>query len=94
MAIKARVEVFNEGERRIVRVAGWLSRDTVRMFEEALDSDSGALLLDLSELRFADKSALELIRLLRNTGVEVRGASPYITSLLGHAQEPRFLRPH
>ncbi len=46
----------------------------------------GALVIDLSNLRYADAEGTDLIRTLAKGGAEIRGASPYIQLLL--ADEP------
>ena len=51
--------------------------------ERVIDGGAGALRLDLSELRSADKAGLATLRAHRAAGGSIVGASPYIKLLLG-----------
>jgi hypothetical protein len=68
---------------RIVRIEGWLEGEAVAELERVIDGGSGALRLDLSELRSADKAGLAALRAHRVAGALIVGASPYIKLLLG-----------
>jgi hypothetical protein len=68
---------------RIVRIEGWLEGEAVAELERVIDAGSGALRLDLSELRSADKVGLAALRAHRAAGASIVRASPYIKLLLG-----------
>lgn len=68
---------------RIVRIEGWLEGEAVAELERVIDAGSGALRLDLSELRSADKVGLAALRAHRAAGASIVSASPYIKLLLG-----------
>src|SRR5436190_7906978 len=68
---------------RIVRIEGWLEGEAVDELERVIGGGSGALRLDLSELRSADKAGLAALRAHRAAGASIVGASPYIRLLLG-----------
>jgi hypothetical protein len=68
---------------RTVRIEGWLEGEAVVELERVVEGASGALRLDLSELRSADKAGLAALRAHRAVGDSIVGASPYIKLLLG-----------
>lgn len=69
---------------RTVRIEGWLEGEAVAELERVIiEGASGALRLDLSELRSADKAGLAALRAHRAAGGAIVGASPYIKLLLG-----------
>ncbi len=68
---------------RVVRLEGWLEGEAVAELERVIEGGSGALRLDLSELRSADKAGLTALRAHRAAGASIVGASPYIKLLLG-----------
>jgi hypothetical protein len=68
---------------RVVRLEGWLEGEAVAVLERVIEGGSGALRLDLSELRSADKAGLTVLRAHREAGASIVGASPYIKLLLG-----------
>ena len=68
---------------RIVRIEGWLEGEAVAELERVIEGESGALRLDLSELRSADKAGLAALRAHRAAGASIVGASPYIKLLMG-----------
>jgi ABC-type transporter Mla MlaB component len=68
---------------RTVRIEGWLEGEAVAELERFIEGGSGALRLDLSELRSADTAGLTVLRAHRAAGASIVGASPYIKLLLG-----------
>jgi hypothetical protein len=68
---------------RVVRLEGWLEGEAVAELERVIEGGAGALRLDLSELRSADKAGLTALRAHRAAGASIVGASPYIKLLLG-----------
>ena len=77
------ISCSSDSDIRIVRVEGWLEGEAVAELERVIDGGSGALRLDLSELRSADKAGLIALRAHRAAGASIVGASPYIQLLLG-----------
>ena len=53
---------------RTVRIEGWLEGEAVAELERVVEGASGALRLDLSELRSADKAGLATLRAHRAAG--------------------------
>lgn len=68
---------------RVVRLEGWLEGEAVAELERVIEGGAGALRLDLSELRSADKAGITALRAHRASGASIVGASPYIKLLLG-----------
>lgn len=66
-----------------MRIEGWLESEAVAELERVIEGGSGALRLDLSELRSADNAGLAALRAHRAAGASIVGASPYIKLLLG-----------
>ncbi len=73
----------SDSDVRVVRLEGWLEGEAVAELERVVSEGSGALRLDLSELRSADTAGLAALRALRAAGASLVGASPYIKLLLG-----------
>jgi hypothetical protein len=88
MSIKATIATHREGNTWVVQVAGWLSQESSRTLRDALAGKECPIRLDLTGLRFAEQSALGMIKLLERGGVQVEGASPYIERLLRSASPP------
>ena len=68
---------------RVLRLEGWLDRESVAELERVINGGSGPLRLDLTELRAADTAGLDSLRALSAAGASIVGASPYIRLLLG-----------
>jgi anti-anti-sigma regulatory factor len=83
--VEIRIDIKSEGAETVVRIAGRLSGAAVPLFRKACDPIEGAFVLDLSNLLSADAAGIEVIRKVGETGVEVRGASPFVRLLLDDA---------
>jgi hypothetical protein len=68
---------------RLMWIEGWLEGEAVAELERVVKGASGALRLDLSELRSADKAGLATLRAHHAAGGSIVGASPHIKLLLG-----------
>ena len=73
-----------EGKTTTIRVEGRLDVETVSDLQNEcrLCRSEGGLALDLSGLVSADAEGLEVLRELRERGIELRGISPFIRLLL------------
>lgn len=80
-----RIDIALEGSVTVVCIIGRLSNTSVTKLREACDQIKGTIVLDLSDLRSADTSGIDLIRTLGEEGAETRGASPFIRLLLDDA---------
>jgi hypothetical protein len=56
--------------------------DELRSFAEGVMRRGGRLKLELSEVSFIDGAGVQLIRELEDQGVDVTGASPFISAQL------------
>jgi anti-anti-sigma regulatory factor len=70
-----------------ISVAGRLTARDVSELEKACASTQGPLILDVSDLLFADEAGVdELLHLATATGVQLLGISPYVELLLQGSQ--------
>jgi anti-anti-sigma regulatory factor len=76
----------------VVHVAGRLSLQSVGDLERTIEGTSGLVILDLTSLVSADDAGVATLRLLMGSRVQLRGASPYITLLLGVDRPPGSYR--
>ena len=80
--MEIRIDITSEGPETVVCIAGRLSGVSVAQLRKACDPIEGALVLDLSNLLFADDAGIDVIRTIDEKGAEVRGASPFVQLLL------------
>jgi len=66
----------------ILRVEGWMEGADAGELLDVAGSVTGMIVLDLSELRSADKLGLSTLRQLLNNGAEMRHAHGYLQFLL------------
>ena len=66
----------------VLKVDGELKADDIEELTGAYRSAQGASVLDLSELRSADRAGVGVLRELVSIGAEIQGASPYIELLM------------
>jgi len=68
----------------VVRACGRLAgKDALAEFLGACEATEAALVIDLTDLRFADEEALCALRSLREKGATLQAVSPYISLLIG-----------
>ena len=77
-----RITLSAESSRTVLQVAGELVEEGAAELEKIASSVAGEILIDLSELRSADSSAIHALFSIADRGVELRRASPYIRLLL------------
>ena len=88
-AVTVRITPEQEGPLSVVRVDGWLTAAETAELERAVGGAGPRVALDLTELRSADRAALEILRSLKARGAELRNASPMITLLLERGRTGR-----
>ena len=71
-----------EGAAVVLHVAGRLAGDAITQLTDVCEPIEGQYVLDLSKLMFADEAGAEVIRTLRERGVDIRGASSFIKLLI------------
>jgi len=81
------IELEREGERTVLRIAGRLTGEGVPEVRTACARARAPLVLDLTDLTSADAEARQVLLELRRTGVQLRGASPYLCLLLESGSE-------
>ena len=84
-----RITPGREGPLSVVRVDGWLTADETAELERAVSGAGPGVALDLTELRSADRAALEILRSLKVRGAELRNVSPMIALLLEQGRTRR-----
>ena len=81
-----RLTVNREGGSTVVHVDGRLAVRGVDDLERAVTDATGTVILDLTNLLSADDAGVAALRLLRQRGVQLKGASPYVMLLLRAGQ--------
>ena len=76
------IGVTTQSEGSVVSVDGWLQGDEADELLRVVGSAAPPVVLDLTDLRSADKHGVTAIRQLAEDGVEVIGASDYLALLL------------
>jgi hypothetical protein len=72
-------------ETQVLKVDGLLSAEDTDVLLGACDEVTGRLVLDLSDLRFADRRGVDALRTLRARGIDLIGLSPYLDLLLSRS---------
>jgi anti-anti-sigma regulatory factor len=84
-----RITATGDGEAQVLKVDGQLSADSGAELVRACEAVTGRLVLDLSDLRFADRRGVGMLRELRARGAVLQGLSPYLELLLGEGNVPQ-----
>ena len=79
-----RIDKETEGNDVVLQVAGRLVGDGITHLMDACEPMETYYVLDLSKLVFVDDAGAEVIRMLRERGVEIRGASPFVKLLINY----------
>lgn len=77
-----RITRTSDAHQTVLRIDGQLHSDNVAELHREHHSVNGPLLLDLSNLRSADKAGVDALLEMISLGARIRGASPYIELLL------------
>jgi len=80
--MEIRIDIESEGPDAVLYVAGRLTGPAIARLSEVCEPMEGRYVLDLSELMFADDAGAEVIRKLRASGADIRGASTFIKLLI------------
>lgn len=73
-----RVDASREGEVNVLTVHGWLTREDVGELMRCVEEADSEPVLDLTELRTADRTGLEALRSLASKGITLRRAPPHL----------------
>lgn len=79
-----RIDHIPYGAKHVVRISGRLTRHSVVQLEKACQPIEAHCVVDLSGLLYADEEGVNAIRALIQSGVQIRGASPFIVLLLNN----------
>jgi len=71
----------------VLKVDGNLSAEDTEVLLHACEAETGCLVLDLTDLRFADRRGVWMLRELQGRGITLTGLSPYLSLLLGGPDE-------
>jgi hypothetical protein len=82
-----KVGVLDDAGPRTVALYGRLDMESLAAFAGIVAGLSPGARCDLTELKSADDVGLVVLAQLRDRGVELVGASPYLELLLEHARE-------
>ena len=77
-----RIDIINQEPIVVFDLSGRLAGPAITKLTEACEPIEGKFVLDLSKLRFADDTGIDVIRMLREKGAEIRGASSFIKLLM------------
>ncbi len=72
----------DHAERPVLKVDGRLSAEDTDLLVQTCEAVVGPLVLDLSDLRFADRQGVGTLRDLQARGISLIGLSPYLALLL------------
>jgi len=71
----------------VLHLAGKLDGESVDLLDAVVADAQDRIVLDMSEVRFADEAGIEMLVRLRTTGMEIRNPRPLIRLLLEQSQE-------
>ena len=80
-----RINATTELQRTVFRIDGRLTAEDVPVLDKKCSEAGRPHMLDLSNLRSADAAGSKKLRELASSGVEIRGASPYLKLLLDNS---------
>ena len=80
--MELRIDIESEGPDVVLHVAGRLTGPAITQLADVCEPMEGHYVLDLSKLKFADDAGAEAIRILRDEGAVIRGASSFIKLLI------------
>ena len=75
-----RITPVGEG---VLKVDGQLSGEEAGLLVDACEAMAGHVVLDLTDLQFADRQGVRMLRQLQARGATLTGLSPYLDLLLG-----------
>ena len=80
-----RIDFTTGGPEPVVHIAGRLAGTAITELKKACDPMQDSVVIDLSNLLFADDEGINTIRTLADKGAQVHGASPFVQLLLDDA---------
>ena len=92
MTTVIRITTTLEGSVRTVKVDGRLLSGETTELIHTCEGSVGSLVIDLSDLHFADDEGVRVLKDLRTCGARLRGARLYLSTLLRDQADPRATR--
>jgi anti-anti-sigma regulatory factor len=83
-----RFDIETEEQVVVLRISGRLVSSAIRQLTDICEPIEGGMVLDLSNLKFADDASVGAIRTLAEEGAEIRGASSFIKLLINSDGKP------
>lgn len=80
-----RIDYISNDSEPVFSIAGRLAGNAVAQLKKACDPIEEQVVMDLTNLLFADDRGIDAIRSLIDRGWQVRGASPFVQLLLEKA---------
>ena len=77
-----RIDINTNEHVVVLELSGRLAGSTVTQLTDVCEPIEGMFVMDLSKLKFADDTGVDVIRMLREKGAEIRGASSFIKLLI------------
>jgi anti-anti-sigma regulatory factor len=71
-----------------IKADGRLVSSEMAVLVEACEGDRGPLVVDLSDLHFADAAGIRVLRELKAQGARIVGARPYLSLQLAERDDP------
>ena len=71
-----------------IKVDGRLASGGTEALVEACEGHRGAMVVDLSDLQFADDAGVGVLRKLKAQGARIVGARPYVSLQLAERNDP------
>ena len=81
-----RIDITTKGSIVVLDLSGRLAGPAINQLTDVCEPIEGKFVMDLSKLKFADDSGIDVIRKLREKGAEIRGASAFIKLLINGEQ--------
>ena len=79
------IDFISSKSENIIHIAGRLSSNAVAQLRKACDQVKDPMVIDVSELLYADEEGINAIRAIADRGSKIRGASPFVQLLLDNA---------
>ena len=81
-----RIDIHTKESIVVLDLSGRLVGPVINQLTDVCEPIEGKFVMDLSKLKFADDSGIDVIRKLREKGAEIRGASAFIKLLINGEQ--------
>ena len=73
-----RIDEESDGETTILRLIGRIESDHLPSLESQVDGDARTVVLDLTDVKLVDLTAVRFLRSCEESGVKLQNCPPYI----------------